>query len=66
VIIIIIIIIMSVSLLGFNLNRIHDTWNVGKALRTANQGRVTANSGHALSSSFDSGFRHIIIGWFDI
>jgi hypothetical protein len=57
---------MSVSLLGFNLNRIHDTWNVGKALRTANQGRVTANSGHALSSSFDSGFRHIIIGWFDI
>jgi hypothetical protein len=36
--------------LRFNLNKIHDS--VGKALRTANQARVTANS-HALSSSFD-------------
>jgi hypothetical protein len=35
--------------LCFNFNRIHDS--VGKALRTANQARVTVNS-HALSSSF--------------
>ena len=34
--------------LCFNFNRIHDS--VGKALRTANQDRVTANS-HTLSSS---------------
>jgi hypothetical protein len=33
----------------FNFNRIHDS--VGKALRTADQAHVTANS-HALSSSF--------------
>ena len=36
--------------LCFNLNRIHDS--VEKALRTADQDRVTDNS-HALSSSFD-------------
>jgi hypothetical protein len=36
--------------LCFNLNRIHDS--VGKALRTADQDRVTVNS-HALSFSFD-------------
>jgi hypothetical protein len=35
--------------LCFNFNRIHDS--VGKALRTANQARVTVNS-HAFSSSF--------------
>jgi hypothetical protein len=35
--------------LCFNFNKIHDS--VGKALRTANQARVTVNS-HALSSSF--------------
>jgi hypothetical protein len=34
--------------LCFNFNKIHDS--VGKALRTANQDHVTANS-HALSSS---------------
>jgi hypothetical protein len=33
--------------LCFNLNRIHDS--VGKALRTANESRVTANS-HPLSN----------------
>jgi hypothetical protein len=38
--------------LCFNLGRIHDS--VGKALRTANQGRMTANS-HTLSSSFHQG-----------
>jgi hypothetical protein len=39
--------------LCFNLNRIHD--NVRKASGIANQGRVTANSHHALSSSFHLG-----------
>ena len=38
--------------LCFNFNRIHDS--VGRALRTANQARVTVNS-HALSSSFHPG-----------
>jgi hypothetical protein len=38
--------------LCFNLNRIHGS--IGKALRTFNQGRVTANS-HALSFSFHPG-----------
>ena len=36
--------------LCFNFNRMHDS--VGKALRTANQARVTVNS-RALSSSSD-------------
>jgi hypothetical protein len=40
--------------LCFNLNKIHD--RVGKALRTADQARVTTNS-RALLSSFDAGFR---------
>ena len=39
--------------LCFNLNRIHDS--VGKALRTGNQGDVTANS-HALSTSLHPSF----------
>jgi hypothetical protein len=43
---------MSVQLC-FNLNIIHDS--VGKALRTANQDRVTVNS-HAFSFSFHPGF----------
>jgi hypothetical protein len=38
--------------LCFNLNRIHDS--VGKALRTAKQDRVIANS-HELSFSFHPG-----------
>ena len=38
--------------LCFNLNKIHDS--VGKALRTADQDRLTANS-HALSFSFHPG-----------
>jgi hypothetical protein len=38
---------------SFNLNKIHDS--VGKALRTADQGREIANS-HALSFSFHPGF----------
>jgi hypothetical protein len=40
--------------LCFNFNKIHDS--VGKALRTANQDHVTANS-HALSSSFHPGLK---------
>ena len=43
---------MSVQLC-FNFNRIHES--VGKALKTADQNRVTADS-HALSSSFRPGF----------
>ena len=31
--------------------------DIGKALRTANQGRVASNSHAALSSSFGSGLR---------
>ena len=38
----------------FNFNKIHDS--VGKALRTANQDHVTANS-HALSFSSDPCFK---------
>jgi hypothetical protein len=40
---------MSVPAICFNFNRIHDS--VGKALRTANQARVTTNS-HGLSCPF--------------
>jgi hypothetical protein len=47
--------------LCFNFNRIHDS--VGKALRTSNQGRMTANS-HALSSSFHPGYSGTIIYFF--
>jgi hypothetical protein len=44
--------------LCFNFNRIHDS--VGKALRTANQDHVTANS-HARSSSLALGLSSFII-----
>ena len=42
----------------FNLNRIPDS--VVKALETATQGHVTANS-HALSCQFDVGFSYSLI-----
>ena len=45
--------------LCFNFNKIHDS--VGKALRTANQARVTVNS-HALSSSFHPGLTILLCG----
>ena len=45
--------------LCFNFNRIHDS--VGKALRTANQARVTVNS-HALLSSFHSVLTILLCG----
>ena len=45
--------------LCFNFNKIHDS--VGKALRTADQGRVTVNS-HALSSSFHPGLTILLCG----
>jgi hypothetical protein len=44
--------------LCFNFNKIHDS--VGKALRTADQAHVTANS-HALSFSFDPGLALFIL-----
>jgi hypothetical protein len=44
--------------LRFNFNKIHDS--VGKALRTANQDHVTANS-HSLSSSLALGLSYFII-----
>jgi hypothetical protein len=48
--------------LCLNFNKTHDS--VGKTLRTANQGHVTANS-HALSTCFDPGlYVSLVVGGF--